>query len=75
MAESLSMTRMTTADASEWAMASANLVATLEAPEAPPSSPALEGKTMLETFLSRQRRWLAVDVAATTHLDPAFLIS
>jgi hypothetical protein len=51
------------------------LVATLETPKAPPSSPTLEGKTTLETFLSKQRRWLAVDVAATTHLDPAFLIS
>jgi hypothetical protein len=75
MAESLSMTRMTTADASEWAMASANLVATLEAPEAPPSSPALEGKTTLETFLPKQRRRLTTEVAASTHLDPAFLIS
>jgi hypothetical protein len=73
--EILLVTRTTTSDASERAMTSANLVVTLETLETSPSSPTLEGETTLETFRSKQRRWLLVGVAAPTHLHPDFVIS
>jgi hypothetical protein len=47
----------------------------LEAPKASPPSPTLEGDTMVETFLLKQRRWLATGAAALTHLHPFFFIS
>jgi hypothetical protein len=56
-------------------MTCADLVATLEAPKAPPSSPTLEGETTLETFLPKQRRWLTAEASTLTHLRPAFLVS
>jgi hypothetical protein len=56
-------------------MARPNLVATLEAPKAPFSSPTLEGEATLKTFLLMQRRWLTTVVAALNHLHPAFFIS
>jgi hypothetical protein len=56
-------------------MACAELVATLEAPKASPSSPTLKGETTLSTFLLKQRRWHAARTTATTHLHPVFLDS
>jgi hypothetical protein len=47
----------------------------LEAPKASPPSPTLEGDTSVETFLLKQRRWLAAGAAAPTHLHPFFFIS
>jgi hypothetical protein len=47
----------------------------LEAPKASPPSPTLEGDTAVETFLLKQRRWLATGAAALTHLHPFFFIS
>jgi hypothetical protein len=35
----------------------------------------LEDETTLETFLSKQRRWLAARVATLTHLHLALLVS
>jgi hypothetical protein len=75
MAESLLMARTTTTDASEGPTACADLVATLEAPKASPSSPTLEGETTLNAFLLEQRRWRAARTAATTHLHPVSLAS
>jgi hypothetical protein len=68
------MTGLTTSDASKGLTESVGPVATLEAPKASPLSPMLEGETMLEAFLSKQRRWLAAGAAAPTHLHPAFLV-
>jgi hypothetical protein len=52
----LPMTRTTAADASIGPTTCPDLVAMLEAPKAPSSSPTLEGETTLETFLLMQRR-------------------
>jgi hypothetical protein len=48
-------------------------VATLEAPEASPSSPTLEGEATLKTFLAKQRQWLMTRVVTPTHLHQIFL--
>jgi hypothetical protein len=49
------------------------LVATLEAPEASPSSPTLEGEAALKTFLAKQRQWLMTRAGTPTHLHPTFV--
>jgi hypothetical protein len=74
-AEMLPMARTTAANASKGPTTCPNLVATLEAPKAPSSSPTLEGEAPLETFLLMQIRWLTAVAAAPTHLHPAFFIS
>jgi hypothetical protein len=72
MTETLPMTRTTTLNASKGLTTCADPMATIETPKASPSGPSLEGKTTLETFLAKQRRWLA---AAPTHLHPSFFVS
>jgi hypothetical protein len=69
------MTRTTTTDAFEGLTACVDLMITLEAPKASPPSPTLEGHTTVETFLLKQRRWLAAGAAAPTDLHPFFFIS
>jgi hypothetical protein len=73
--EMLPITKTTATDASVGPTARPGLVATVEAPKAPSSSPTLESETMLETFLPMQRRRPTVVAAASTHLRPAFFIS
>jgi hypothetical protein len=68
MAETLPMSRTMTTDASEGLMTCVDLMVTLKAPKASPSSPTLEGKTTLETFRSKQRRWLPARAAASPNL-------
>jgi hypothetical protein len=73
MAETLPMSRTTATDASEGLTTCVDLVITFKAPKTSPSSPTLEGETALETFLTKQRRWLPARAAASTNLHPAFL--
>jgi hypothetical protein len=47
----------------------------LEAPKASTRSPTLEGKTMLEALLTKERRRLAVGATTPTHLHPVFHVS
>jgi hypothetical protein len=75
MAEILPMTMRMTPDVSVRPTTHADLVATLEAPKVSSSSPTLEGESTLETFLSKQRRWLAAVAAAPPHLHPTFVVS
>jgi hypothetical protein len=75
MIETLPMNRTTAVDASIGPTTCPDLVATLEAPKAPSSSPTLEGETTLKTFLLMQRRWLTAVAATPTYLHPAIFIS
>jgi hypothetical protein len=68
------VTRTTTSDASEGLTTCADLVATLKAPKASPTSPTLESETTLEAFLPRRSRWLAAGATASTHLHPVILV-
>jgi hypothetical protein len=71
--ETLLMTMTTTINAYEGLMTCVDLIITLKASKASPSSRTLEGETMFNTFLSKQRRWLATREAAPTHLQPGFV--
>jgi hypothetical protein len=63
-AKTLPMTRTTTTDAFEGTAACVDLMVTLEAPKASPSSPTLEGQTTLKTFRLKQRRRLTARATA-----------
>jgi hypothetical protein len=63
-----------TSDASEGLTTCADLVVTLKAPKASPTSPTLESETTLEAFLPRRSRWLAARETASTHLHPVILV-